>query len=110
MQFFRNLVIGTLHFVAFLAFIAWIVVAAWTGYETGVSQAAEAVAEAGANASFITEIPAWGWAIIYGIVGYLSASIATGILFVLLDIQDGIRDLNRLLGGKKESAAPAPKA
>jgi hypothetical protein len=99
MQFFRSMVIGTLHFVAFLFFIAVIVGSAWNGYENGAQLALEAARGAGQEAPGFS-LPAWGWAIVYGIIGYIVASVLTGILFVLLDIQDGIRDLHRDLTKK----------
>jgi hypothetical protein len=105
MEFFRKVIIGTLQFVAFLFFIAVIVASAWNGYENGAQIAIDAAREAGAEAPAFT-LPAWGWAIVYGILGYLVASVMTGILFVLLDIQDGIRDLNRLIAGKSGSTTP----
>jgi hypothetical protein len=106
MQFFRAIVIGTLNFVAFLFFIATIVAFAYNGYENGAQIAIDAAAEAGAEP--LLELPAWAWAIVHGVFGYIVASIATGILFVLLDIQDGIRDLHRLIEGKGGDVKPAP--
>jgi ABC-type sulfate transport system permease component len=99
MQFFRGIVIGTLNFVAFLFFFAVIIGSAWNGYENGAQMALDAAREAGASAPTFT-LPAWGWAIIYAIVGWVVASVVLGILFVLLDIQDGIRDLHRDLTKK----------
>jgi hypothetical protein len=105
MQFFRGMVIGTLNFVAFLFFIAVIVASAYTGYSEGAQIAAEAAAEVGREAP-VLQLPSWAWAIIYGVVGYIVASVMLGILFVLLDIQDGIRDLIRETKGEP---APAKK-
>jgi len=39
--------------------------------------------------------PAPAYAAIGAIMGWIVASIALGVLFVLIDIQDGIRDLHR---------------
>ena len=105
MQFFRGMVIGTLNFVAFLFFIAVIVGSAYTGYSEGASQALEFAQQAGRETPLLT-LPDWAWAIVYGIVGYIVASVMLGILFVLLDIQDGIHDLIRVTQG---GSAPAKK-
>jgi hydroxymethylglutaryl-CoA reductase len=102
MQFFRGFVIGTLNFVAFIAFFAAIAYGAWAGYENGAQLAADAAREAGAEA---VNLPSWAYAVIGGVLGWLYASVVLGILFVLIDIQDGIRDLHRDL--TKKDSAPA---
>ncbi len=105
MQFFRKLVIGTLSIVAILFFFGVIVGSAWTGYENGAQILADAAREAGADAPFT--LPAWAWAIVGAIIGWVWASVVLGILFVLIDIQDGIRDLHRDLTKKDDGAAKA---
>lgn len=99
MQFFRGLVIGTLNFVAFIAFFAAIIGGGLLGYFQGTEILADAAREAGADAANFT-LPPWALAIIGAILGWLYASIVLGILFVLIDIQDGIRDLHRDLTKK----------
>jgi hypothetical protein len=106
MQFFRGIVIGTLNFVAFLFFFAVIIGSAYTGYTEGAANALQAAREIGQEAPAF-QLPPWGWSIVYAIVGWVVASVLTGILFVLLDIQDGIRDLHRDLT-KKDSGASRP--
>jgi hypothetical protein len=102
MQFFRGIVIGTLHFVAFLFFFAVIIGSAWNGYENGALLALEAAREAGAESPGFT-LPPW---VVYAIVGWIVASVILGILFVLLDIQDGIRDIHRDLTKQAGGAPP----
>lgn len=92
MQFFRGVVIGTLNFVALLAFIATIVLAGIGGYVSGpeiLAQFGLAEMAAGWN------LPEAAYAAIGAVMGWIVASIALGVLFVLIDIQDGIRDLHR---------------
>lgn len=92
MQFFRGIVIGTLNFVAFLAFIAAIVLAGVSGYVNGADMFASV------NLQETMEgfnLPQPVYAVFGVIVGWVVASIALGVLFVLIDIQDGIRDLHR---------------
>ena len=103
MEFFRSFVIGTLHFVAVIAYFAAIVFGAWTGYEDGARLAADAARETGATAA--TGLPAWAYAVIGGIAGWLYASVVLGILFILLDIQDGVRDIHRDMVAAKDTLA-----
>lgn len=88
MQSFRGFVIGTLNFVCFLAFFAIIVAYAYGGYTYGQV--------------YLANVPQWAAAVIGGVLGYLIASIVIGIIFTLIDIQDGIRDLNRLVAKQGE--------
>jgi hypothetical protein len=105
MDFFRKMIIGTLQVVAVLFFFGAIVVFAWTGYESGGEIFIDAAREAGTEAAFT--LPSWVWAIIGAVAGWVWASVVLGILFVLLDIQDGIRDLNRALTKKDGQAKTA---
>jgi|GEM_PF-2511724 len=82
MQAFRALVINTLSLVALLAYIATIAASALYGYQNTELQA-------------MYGVPPVGAAIAGGILGWLSATIVLGLLFVLIDIRDGIRDIER---------------
>jgi hypothetical protein len=86
MQMFRAFVIGTLNIVAILLFIGAIIVGVLAGLQGGP----DAAAQAG-----LPELPAAVWGVAGGVMGWLSASVGLGILFILIDIQDGIRDLHR---------------
>lgn len=89
MRAFRILVVGTLNVVAFIAFIAVIAIGVLAGMQKdGVLLAQLNVVYANA--------PTWLGGVVGGVLGYLTASVAIGILLVLLDIQDGIRDIERL--------------
>ena len=101
MQFFRGIVIGTLNFVAFLAFIATIILAGVGGWVSGPEILGQfGLAEAAAD----WNIPQPAYAAIGAVMGWIVASIALGVLFVLIDIQDGIRDLHRDLTKKPGDA------
>ena len=93
MELFRSFVIGTLHLVAVIAYFAAIAFGAWTGFESGATIAADAARETGANMA--AGLPTWAYAVIGGVAGWLYASVVLGILFILLDIQDGVRDIHR---------------
>lgn len=92
MDFFRKMIIGTLHFVAFLVFIGLIVLGGVGGFQTGP----EMFAEFGLQETMEGfGLPPFVYAIFGVIAGWIVASVVLGILFILLDIQDGIRDLHR---------------
>jgi hypothetical protein len=82
MQAFRAFVINTLSLVAFLAFLAIIAGAALYGYQS-------------ADLQQVYGVPPAAAAGIGGVVGWLAATIVLGLLFTLIDIRDGIRDVER---------------
>ena len=82
MQAFRAFVINTLSLVAFLAYLAMIAGSAFYAYQNTELQQ-------------LYGVPPVGAAIIGGVSGWLSATIVLGVLFVLIDIRDGIRDIER---------------
>ena len=89
MQAFRAFVINTLMLVALLTYIATIAGTAMYGYQNAELQAMYDVSPVVA-------------AIAGGVSGWLSATIVLGLLFVLIDIRDGIRDIERQ--GRKPAA------
>ena len=105
MQFFRGLVVGTLNLVAFLVFIAAIILGAWGGWVDGAGILSFAFGDAVSDVEFLSAIPQPGWAVIGAIISWVVASLALGVLFVLIDIQDGIRDLHRDLTKTSSSSA-----
>lgn len=105
MQFFRGLVIGTLNFVAFIAFIGAIVISAFAGWSEGPAILSFAFGPGADDVELLNSIPQAGWAVIGAIIGWIFASLALGVLFVLIDIQDGIRDLHRDLTKNSGSGA-----
>jgi hypothetical protein len=82
MQAFRAFVINTLSLVALLAYLATIAGSALYGYQNAELQTMYGVSPVIA-------------AVAGGISGWLSATIVLGVLFVLIDIRDGIRDVER---------------
>ncbi len=82
MQAFRAFVINTLSLVALLAYIAIIAGTALYGFKNEELQSLYGLAPAAAAG-------------IGAVAGWLSATIVLGVLFVLIDIRDGIRDLER---------------
>ena len=88
LQTFRAIVIGTLNIVAVLVFIGVIIIGVLAGLNAG--------SDLGAQYG-LPELPGPAWGVIGGLVAWLAASVVLGFLFVLLDIQDGIRDLNRVM-------------
>ncbi len=89
MQAFRALVIGTLNIVAFILFLAAVVIGAVGGYQGELLVPLYEMLG-------INPLPAAANAVIGGVVAYLLASVTFGLIFILLDIQDGIRDLIRI--------------
>ncbi|MGD2131350.1 MAG: hypothetical protein PVI23_01060 [Maricaulaceae bacterium] len=104
MQFFRALVIGTLNFVGFIAFIGAIVISAFAGWEEGPAILSFAFGPGVDDVELLASIPQAGWAAIGAVIGWIMASLALGVIFVLIDIQDGIRDLHRDLTRNAGSA------
>lgn len=88
MQAFRALVIGTLNIVAFILFLATVALGVAGGYQ------GELLAPL-YDLIGIPPLPDAANAVIGGVAAYLVASVTFGLVFVLLDIQDGIRDLHR---------------
>ncbi|MET0546046.1 MAG: hypothetical protein ABWZ40_07025 [Caulobacterales bacterium] len=82
MQAFRAFVINTMSLVAFLAYLAIIAGGALYGYQNAELQQ-------------LYGLPSAAAAGIGGVVGWLAATIVLGLLFVLIDIRDGIRDVER---------------
>ncbi len=85
MHAFRAFVIATLNFVAFLAFFAAIALGVLSGMRD----------EFLVNIPY--ELPVWAGGLIGGFVAWMAASVVLGLLFVLIDIQDGVRDLIRVI-------------
>lgn len=94
---FRSFIIGTLHLVAFIAFFGSIIFGVLGGMDPGYLDRLNLPFDLPATTS-----PILG-AVIGGVVGWLTASIALGVLFILLDIQDGIRDLLKLAAKENEA-------
>lgn len=82
MQAFRAFVINTLSLVAILAYLAMIAGTALYGYNSTDFQSMYGLSKPAAAG-------------IGGVLGWLSATLALGVLFVLIDIRDGIRDVER---------------
>jgi uncharacterized membrane protein len=82
MQAFRAFVINTLSLVALLAYLAVIAGTALYGFKNEELQSLYGLSPAVAAG-------------IGAVAGWLSATIVLGVLFVLIDIRDGIRDVER---------------
>ncbi len=94
MQTFRAIVIGTLNLVAVLFFLASLVIGGAAGYLHG--------GEIAGGLGLSVDLPAPVYAAAGVVIGWVAASVVLGLLFVLIDIQDGIRDLHRDLTRKPE--------